>query len=73
MVLDTGLRKTIRVVDLHETDYTPSEGYVVSAWPSTTVLRGNVMVEGAHFFGDPSDGQFLPREVADEIRARLAV
>src|ERR1700742_1202092 len=52
-VLDTGLRKTIRAADLHETDYTPWEGHVVTAWPSVTVLRGKVMVAGEQFFGDP--------------------
>jgi len=37
------------------------------------VLRGKVMVERGQFFGDAKDGQFLPRKVADEIRARPAV
>jgi dihydropyrimidinase len=45
----------------------------VTAWPKVTVLRGKVMVEGGQFFGDPKDGQFLPRKVADEMRARPAV
>jgi hypothetical protein len=31
------------------------------------------MVEGGQFFGDPKDGRFLPRKVADEVRARAAV
>src|ERR1700755_929713 len=73
VVLDTGQQKMIRAVDLHQTDYTPWEGYVVTAWPSMTVLRGKVMVEDGQFLGDPKDGQFLPRKVADEIRARPAV
>jgi dihydropyrimidinase len=37
------------------------------------VLRGKVMVEAGEFRGDPKDGRFLPRKVADEIRARPAV
>jgi dihydropyrimidinase len=73
VVLDTGIEKTIRAADLHETDYTPWEGHVVTAWPRATVLRGKLMVEGGQFFGDPKDGQFLPRKVADGIRARPAV
>ncbi len=40
VVLDTGLQKTIRALDLHETDYSPWEGHVVTVWPSVTVLRG---------------------------------
>jgi len=73
VVLDTGLQKTIHAADLHETDYTPWEGHVVTAWPAVTVLRGKVMVDAAGFHGDPKDGQFLPRKVADEIRSRPAV
>ena len=30
------------------------------------------MVESGQFFGDPKDGQFLPRNVGGEIRARAA-
>jgi len=71
--LDTGLQKTVPAADLHETDYTPWEAHVVTAWPSVTVQRGEVMVEGERFYGDPGDGQFLPRRVADETRARPAV
>jgi dihydropyrimidinase len=73
VVLDTGIEKTIRAADLHETDYTPWEGHVVTAWPSVTVLRGKVVVDGKDFHGDPTDGQFVPRKVADEIRSRPAV
>jgi dihydropyrimidinase len=69
MVLDTGIEKTIRAADLYETDYTPWEGHVVTARPSVTVLRGKVMVEGGQFFGDPKDGQFLPRKGRRDPRA----
>ena len=40
VVLDTGLQKTVPAADLHETDYTPWEAHVVTAWPSVTVQRG---------------------------------
>jgi dihydropyrimidinase len=73
VVLETGIEKTIRAADLHETDYTPWEGHVVTAWPSVTVLHGKVVVDGKDFHGDLKDGQFVPRKVADEIRSRPAV
>ena len=60
VVLDTSIEKTIRAADLHETDYAPWEGHVVTAWPSVTVLRGKVMVEG---------GQFFDRRMASFFRA----
>ena len=73
VVLQTGIEKTIRAADLHETDYTPWEGHVVTAWPAITILRGKVIVEEGAFHGDLKDGQFLKRKVADEIRSRPAV
>jgi dihydropyrimidinase len=73
VLLDPKAARTIRAASLHETDYTPWEGRAVEAWPSTTILRGKVVVENGAFAGDLKDGQFVPRKVADEIRARPAV
>jgi len=73
VLLETGLEKTIRAGDLHETDYTPWEGHVVTAWPTVTIVHGNVVVENGTFSGDMRHGQFLKRKVADEMRSRPAV
>jgi dihydropyrimidinase len=73
VLLDPRARRVIRKEDLHETDYTPWEGHEVTAWPSMTVLRGKIAVEGGRLLAAPSDGQFLPRKIADEIRTRPAV
>jgi dihydropyrimidinase len=73
VLLQTGLEKTIRASDLHETDYTPWEGHVVTAWPTVTILRGKVVVEDGAFHGNLRDGQFQKRKVADDIRSRPAV
>jgi dihydropyrimidinase len=73
VLLDPRAGRTIRAADLHETDYTPWEGHEVAAWPSTTILRGKVAVENGSFLAAPSDGQFLPRKIPDEIRSRPAV
>jgi len=73
VLLDPRAGRTIRAADLHETDYTPWEGHEVAAWPTTTILRGKVAVENGNFLAGPSDGQFLPRKIPDEIRSRPAV
>jgi dihydropyrimidinase len=73
VLLQTGLSKTIRAADLHETDYTPWEGHVVTAWPTVTIKGGNVVVEEGAFHGDLRHGQFLKRKVSDDIRSRPAV
>ena len=73
VLLQTGIEKTITAADLHETDYTPWEGHVVTAWPTTTILRGNVVVENGAFHGDLRRREFLKRKVAEDIRSRPAV
>ena len=39
VVLQTGIERTIRAAELHETDYTPWEGHVVTAWPADHLAR----------------------------------
>ena len=69
-VLDPSARRTVRKEDLHESDYTPWEGHEVAVWPRTTILRGKVMVDNGEFFGEPTDGKYLKRYVADDVRKR---
>ena len=73
VLLDPCAGRMLRKEDLHETDYTPWEGHEVAAWPSMTILRGKVMVDNGAFLASPSDGQFLPRKVGGDIRARPAL
>lgn len=55
VIWDPTLSREVRIDDLHmATDYTPYEGRVVTGWPVTTIVRGNVVVEdGAFAAGDP--------------------
>ena len=73
VLLDPRRRHTVRAAELHEADYSPWEGRDLAAWPSMTMLRGKIVVEGGTFAGDLKDGQFLLRKVPDEIRARPIV
>jgi dihydropyrimidinase len=68
-VLDPHQRRTIRSSDLHETDYTPWEGWEALAWPTMTILRGKIVMEGGQLTGDLSDGQWLSRKIPDDIIA----
>ncbi len=72
-ILDPTINKTVKVEDLHETDYTPWEGHPISAWPVITMLRGKVMVENGEFHGELSDGQYLKRAISDDIRSAPAL
>jgi dihydropyrimidinase len=73
VLLDRRRRRVVRAAEMHEADYSPWEGRDLAVWPSMTVLRGKIVVENGAFHGAPADGQFLPRKVADDIRARPAV
>jgi dihydropyrimidinase len=67
VILDPALGRAIRREDLHESDYTPWEGYKAAAWPRLTMLRGKISVEDGQFFGDTRDGRLLKRKVADSV------
>ena len=43
-------------------DYSPFEGFEVTGWTDTTLLRGKVIVRDREFVGHAGDGQFLVRE-----------
>jgi len=73
VLLDPRRRRVLKAAELHEADYSPWEGRDVAAWPSMTILRGKVVVEGHSFHGAGEDGQFLPRKISADIRARPAV
>lgn len=68
-VLDPRRRRVITASDLHETDYTPWEGWEAQAWPCLTVLRGKVVVEDGVLVGAPSDGTLLRRKIDPAIIA----
>jgi dihydropyrimidinase len=68
-VLDPADKRVIRAEDLHETDYTPWEGRKMEAWPSLTILRGKVVVEGGTWKGALSDGKWQHRKVAEDMFA----
>jgi dihydropyrimidinase len=73
VLLDTRKRHEVKAAEMHEADYSPWEGCDLACWPSMTLLRGKVMVEGGALKGATSDGQFLSRKVADEVRSRPVV
>jgi len=73
VLLDTRQRHTVRAAEMHEADYSPWEGRDLACWPSLTMLRGKIVVENGALQGAPTDGRFLTRKVADDIRSRPAV
>jgi dihydropyrimidinase len=73
VLLDTRRRHVVKAAEMHEADYSPWEDRDLACWPSMTLLRGKIVVEGRNFTGALSDGQHLSRKVSDDIRSRPAV
>ena len=69
-ILDPNESRTVTANRLHETDYTPWEGYEAAAWPTLTVLRGKIMMEDGKFKGDLNDGKFVKRKISEDVRQR---
>lgn len=61
VVFDPRLRRTVRSEDLvSNADHDPFEGWDVTGWPVTVLLRGRPIYEG-RVIGRPGQGQFTPR------------
>lgn len=67
VALRTGLTGSFTAATLHETDYTPWEGWDCTAWPAFTVLRGEVVARDNEFVGQADGGKIVPRALAPEI------
>jgi len=67
-VIDPRREVTISAAILHESDYTPWEGWRVGAWPVATVKGGVVVVEGAQFASAAPRGQLIPRRLLADVR-----
>lgn len=71
-LIHPAVRKTLTREDFHVTDYSPWEGWEVTGWPVTTVLRGRVIAERGRLLGQPGDGRLLHRKVDSTVLARPA-
>ena len=72
VLIDPSVKKALSMSDLHIGDYSIWEGWEINGWPTTTILRGKVVVENGQFSGSLGDGQFIPRKIAPEILNRPA-
>ncbi len=72
-LLDTHQRRRLTAADFHVADYSPWEGWEVTAWPTSTILRGQVLTHDGRLLARPGVGQWLPRRIAPSIVERVAV
>jgi dihydropyrimidinase len=63
VLIDPSVQKTLTREDFHVSDYSPWEGWSVSGWPATTILRGKVIADGGRLLGSPADGRLTSRKI----------
>lgn len=73
-IWDPSLRRTITAAELHHgADYTPYEGFEVTGWPITTIVRGRPVVRDGALVGPVSHGQHMSRGKSEFVEPRLRV
>lgn len=67
-ILDPDRRWTVHHIDLHMSgDYSCWEGWELQGKITTTILRGQVLVENEQWVGPKSAGKFLRRKLLPEV------
>jgi dihydropyrimidinase len=62
VIWDPARKKTVSAANSHQrTDYNLWEGWEISGLPEKVFLRGNLLVDGDTWNGEPGGGQWLPR------------
>jgi dihydropyrimidinase len=70
VLIDPSVRKTLTREDFHVTDYSPWEGWDVTGWPVTTILRGKVIADGGRLLGSTADGRLASRKIDGTLLRR---
>ena len=70
VLIDPSIDKTLTREDFHVSDYSPWEGWTVSGWPVTTILRGNVIADGGRLLGSTRDGRLASRKIDGTLLGR---
>jgi dihydropyrimidinase len=72
VLIDPSIKRKLTKDDFHITDYSIWDGFDIEGWPTTTILRGKVVVENGQFSGTTSDGKFQTRKIDPEYTNRPA-
>ena len=66
--------RTITLGDLHaDSDYSIWDGFRCAAYPVTTILRGQIVVDHGKLVGSSTAGRWLERRVSTDVISRAAV
>src|SRR5262245_12602727 len=70
VLIDPSVDKILTREDFHVSDYSPWEGWRVSGWPVTTILRGKVIADGGRLLGSTGDGRLATRKIDGALLRR---
>lgn len=71
MILDPVREKIVTIENMHQhVDYTPFNGMTVTGWPTTVMLRGELLVRDGKFMGRKGSGQYIVRKTINTNNLR---
>jgi dihydropyrimidinase len=63
VIFDPELARTIHATEMHSAcDYDPYEGWVVTGWPVSTILRGEIAYAEGEILARPGQGRLVVRQ-----------
>jgi dihydropyrimidinase len=69
--IDPHARLRVSPETLHmQVHYSPYAGWELTGLPTTTISKGQVIVDAGQFLGHPGDGAFLKRSIAPRVLAQ---
>lgn len=72
-ILNPSARRTLRAMQLHDSDYSPWDGWVAQGWPITTIRGGRVVVDDGRWTGEAPSGRRVGRRMDARILNRPIV
>ena len=69
-IIDPSFDRPLTLDDLHMEDYSIWAGWHAHGWPSTTILRGKLMVADGNLVGSAGDGNLVSRSIDASVGSR---
>ena len=61
VIVDLSMEKKVKASDLHyKVGWTPYEGWILKGWPTTTIVRGQIVAKDGQILAKEGRAQFVP-------------
>ena len=65
VIIDLSMEKKVKASDLHyKVGWTPYEGWILKGWPTTTIVRGQVVAKEGQILAREGQAQFVPMKMS---------